>query len=156
MNFELGSSPQYMCEHCNCHLTEDEARYTDYEVLCEDCYNELYTFCEHCDSEILVDDAIVAENGEVYCDSCRDKYLGYCDECGEYYDINEHSFYEMKNSEMWCEKCIIRNNILICNDCGIVLEEDEKIEIEETNEIFCRECLQSHIDKKQRFLEFVA
>ena len=62
----------------------------------------------------------------------------------------------MKNSEMWCEKCIIRNNILICNDCGIVLEEDEKIEIEETNEIFCRECLQSHIDKKQRFLEFVA
>jgi len=58
------------CENCGDMLWRDNAyRNEDGDDYCENCYSDIYTMCDRCNSEIARDDASYNDDG-CYCESC--------------------------------------------------------------------------------------
>lgn len=80
----LESAEYFVCnkelqlyECCQCGYRSRDNVYTDeYGYLCEDCYNQLYSCCDECGEDMLLEDLIYdEETGDLYCPDCYDKIL---------------------------------------------------------------------------------
>ena len=40
---------QIQCENCQCEIDDGSEQEQDGGVYCDDCYSELFAYCEHCD-----------------------------------------------------------------------------------------------------------
>lgn len=69
------------CERCNTELNEENTRYVHSSTLCEDCFDEGYTYCNRCDAVINRSQAYYDNCGDAYCEECYDE--NYDDDCPE-------------------------------------------------------------------------
>jgi len=81
---------EYECHRCNDPI--DEARYWDYEGLCELCHDEEYTVCTVCGETVFRDDCYYRDD---ICDRCFRRnpldYVDYFVKEGEGYDWEGHA-----------------------------------------------------------------
>ncbi len=102
---------QTVCDECGERFDEDDLTWAydghGNEIrVCEDCLDEYYRRCEHCDEYYPVSN--VTYVGDVcVCEDCLDRHYISCDECGEYVE-NEESYSAVDENG---------NEIEICCDC---------------------------------------
>lgn len=100
---------------------EDSTTGPDGEAYCESCADELFFWCEGCESYEWADDAIcVADNpyqrrqGNVYylCRSCAERMANQCGDCGEWY--TDGIAYTRDGYR--CDDCL--DDYYYCEECG--------------------------------------
>ncbi len=113
--------PLVTCNHCDDAVGEDEAHYSENgDIYCESCYNELYTICRHCSTEIRNEDV---ENDEGLCPKCFDLLFTTCDDCGE--SIARSDAYEGPDGQLVCEDCSV--GYLKCRGCHEIHQADSLV-----------------------------
>jgi len=115
--FELGDDRETLCDECREHyyicdrcgerVHEDNlCTSNNYENFCEDCYNDVYTTCEHCGHEIRRRESTYA-HGDYYCHGCFSDLFTYCHRCDEIIHIDDANFNE-DDDEYYCDACYER------------------------------------------------
>lgn len=124
---ELELSPPELLEEeepttfqCDCCNTEKdlsdkyEGENPDYDLICEDCHNDSYSYCECCDSVVSNDDIRMIQgdsnapanttrrHDHFVCDSCFDAHYCSCDYCS----TNVH-----------CSASVGAGNDVVCHSC---------------------------------------
>ncbi|MHA1274710.1 MAG: amidoligase family protein [Promethearchaeota archaeon] len=94
-----------LCSYCGGLVDLDSNYYStdEYEILCEDCYMDLYHECYNCGDSILMDDAYRGADDEIYCEDCFYDRFTYCNNCGEAIYLDE-AYYD-GNGNYYCERC---------------------------------------------------
>ncbi len=109
---EADEEDTFVCDECGYTFPDgDLCRSASGEMLCPDCYNEIYTDCYACGREVARDDAAYYEDG-IYCPSCYEEHFGTCDECEEDYPRSDLHVIVVREGESeeydWvvCEGCL--------------------------------------------------
>ena len=61
------------CTNCEENIRDDGTRWAFDQPYCEECHNNLFTYCIHCDGEIYRNSAYFNADGEPYCEDCYDE-----------------------------------------------------------------------------------
>jgi len=123
---------QYTCSNCggfdaNCVDGIDDNRY------CENCFSELFTYCEECDKLEWSDDCVVVGN-EVLCADCADNYKCYsCDD----YDKDG----ETVDCDYYCRDCFYEK-FTSCDDCCDTVSNDEVTYVDDRP--ICSNCMDDY------------
>lgn len=102
------------CHECGCEIEEGSEYQDSYgNLICGDCFDEGYMYCEYCDDVIPQDDAIRINNGDFYvCESCADNHYYRCDSCDRYFSDR---YIYIRDINI-CDRCI--EDYYVCDDCG--------------------------------------
>ena len=114
--FYLDDLPQgsHRCEHCSDWVDEDDCYLDDDgNPYCEYCFNELFTYCEHCGDTVWREDATWID-GNSYCTWCRDNRFTRCDHCDDWIDNNDLLHLD---GNSYCPPCY-DDIVSICTRCG--------------------------------------
>jgi len=125
------------CERCGIALTEDEVYYgPDDYPYCESCWDELFTFCCHCDYTGLREDMIEGPDGYLYCENCANELFDECEDCGD--TVWREQMYYIDDGDYYvCEDCFERNYI-VCEKCNQSFYKDNVERI--GNSYYCSDC----------------
>jgi len=104
-------------ERCTCAVCGDLIDYDDShtgpngETLCENCFYDSYSYCNHC-GDVFKSDELYNCDGDYYCEDCADRE-GYkkCDQCGEW-----HNEYFIVDDDCYCNDCYDKH-CFYCEDC---------------------------------------
>lgn len=95
------------CSLCHCELDDSD----DYEVegqqLCESCFDEHTTTCDHCGETIWATDS-VCDDRTTLCSCCYDDHYRRCEGCGHILHDDNVLWY---NDMPYCEYCYDRMDI---------------------------------------------
>lgn len=108
---------QKQCINCG-ELVEDYVTDRCGDVYCEECRDDLLSYCEHCNEYSPADDFVQIKNlEEWWCDDCAsDAYK--CSECGDYSSENYGD-----SDTVLCQGCY-EDHYTCCDDCGEVIHCD--------------------------------
>jgi len=126
-----------VCQNCSCKIEEDDLQEFEGENYCQECFDDLFSYCEQCDETVSVDDMVYVNNDDYMCKSCRDANYTCCGACGEYvpnddcFCINDHDV---------CEECYCEN-YFTCESCNEIWHIDYY-----GSEGCCRDCETSEDD----------
>ena len=96
------------CEHCGCVLeTEDDGRWFDDTLLCEDCVDELTRTCDCCGDRIWNEDD-AGDEDIILCERCRDNYYSRCDDCGRLIHDDDACYVDGEDYP-YCSDCYERH-----------------------------------------------
>lgn len=97
------------CWECGDRLDEYGTYYADERVYCESCYDDLYTYCAHCDEPVYRDDTIDICNG-YYCEHCAHELSTECDHCADRVLTEDMIHVKTGNGEhkLHCDYCADR------------------------------------------------
>jgi len=136
-----------VCHECGEPIEEGNAHEANGDDYCENCFYDLFSYCDGCG------DFIDVQNGNYI--STEDGYL--CNDCGRtcpdcdqgYYTRGRHpmSFYEVTdgNDREICEKCYL-DNYFSCEKCDNAYPNDDRYEFNE--ESVCQECFNEDWDEE--------
>jgi hypothetical protein len=96
----------HLCAGCGKRVHEDDECFSeiDSESFCRSCYEERYTQCYQCSSEIYQDDVRSGSDGNDYCSDCWNDRFVECSECGETIR-QDYAMYDEESGEYYCEDC---------------------------------------------------
>lgn len=108
----------FTCADCGKTFEEDCDNYVTHydEIVCEDCFNEDYFFCENCEGVHSISEINHAPDGLCYCDDCYDELFVTCAHCGEVIE-RDCAYYSDDADDFFCEDCY----------CELTEEDDERI-----------------------------
>ncbi len=111
----------FTCTFCNEQYPVEDANNTPMGQICNDCYHEHVSICDHCGCPMWNDDAFYIE-GDTYCEDCFSEIGTKCDEC-------EDTFHET----------FIVDGRSVCDACARIIKQEkkkkaEKIEAEKAEE----------------------
>lgn len=142
------SEETYICECCGDRIREDDIHCTDNGVYCEYCFNDNFTWCDHCQEYESNDNGQYVESiGEWVCDYCLNHYFTRCDQCGEWFnddDIVDH------DSGSYCESCF-DDNFSYCEECEEYFPNKETTYY--NNKILCLSCYDEIMEEEEELLK---
>ena len=99
------------CHRCEEHFDIDEMREQNDKLYCEDCYVDLFSECEHCDSIVDSSDIYSVNNdrSNVCTDCLHDRYTYV--ECCSVYVPNEYAHYVRTYDHYECDNCYDSSDI---------------------------------------------
>ena len=101
-------SEKIVCSMCGATLNKENTRSFDGELMCEECYANNVTFCDHCNTEIWRDSA--ESDGQItLCGRCYDNYYSVCQDCGRFLG-NDEGYYDDDSDYYYCRTCYDRLN----------------------------------------------
>lgn len=63
------------CSNCNDNILDVRVRWAFEDPYCEECFDNMFNYCCHCDSVMTRDNSHYNSEGEAYCDECyQDEY----------------------------------------------------------------------------------
>lgn len=101
------------CEECGSYYDRDDMRYED-GYYCEECFDNIFDTCWHCDTVCARDNMYEGRNGRMYCESCFNELFVECEDCGE--TISRDGAYYSEDGEAYCSDCY-HNNFFRCPEC---------------------------------------
>lgn len=110
-----------ICDDCGCEIDPGDEYEQNGETLCNDCFHEKYSACDHCGDLVEWDDMIPIHDsrGNVnyyVCDYCADRHYYKCEECGDYYEGN--AVVSLYNGDHVCQSCLENRGYFYCEECG--------------------------------------
>jgi hypothetical protein len=114
------SNRGYTCDDCGGRVHEDET-YNDPHgnIICEDCYNRNYSYCEKCDNTCSNDDMVQIQDHDRYsyvCDDCaRELDAVQCYDCEKYF-TDDYTIMD-DSGDAYCSDCM-PGDAFHCDDCG--------------------------------------
>lgn len=144
----------YTCEGCGWSSDDEDNFYYsqgDQGPYCEECYDERWTHCASCGSEISVREVYDAED-DAYCYDCYNELFFECYKCGNV--ESKEDAYLVDDENPYCERCIEHNDIQHCYECGGYYTEGMYAVIyhcagDYTLEAFCEGCFDSKMEECQ-------
>ena len=144
-------SKKYNCEYCNNEveleaIENDEHRVMADEHLCEDCFYDIYSYCDYCGSIEMKDDLMWLENNETLaCEHCIDHNdnIIWCEDhdCYEYQDDDD--IITLTNGNTICRDAY-EYNYFTCEDCGEVYHTDDAYWSDYEECYYCEDCIGNH------------
>jgi len=123
------------CANCGFILNENDALWYDNEPFCEDCWNDLFSYCDNCGEYYPREYITRGPDGNFYCETCLESLFERCENCGEYFSRDNLS--EGPDNRYYCENCFLS----IFSPCDICDEYHENADlIEYCGLRICREC----------------
>lgn len=146
-------SKKYNCEYCN-NEVEIEVETSEEEImasehLCEDCFYDMYSYCDYCGSIELRDDLMWLENNEtVVCEHCTDHNdnIIWCEEHERYEYQDEDDIIILANGNTICRDAY-EYNYFTCEDCGEVYHTDYACWCEYEECYYCGDCIDNHVSE---------
>ncbi len=130
-----------LCNKCKTDITDCDIHTVGQNTYCDDCYNDNYCCCGHCEEITLIEDSRFIESSEIsVCDSCLDNHYSECDDCG-HYEHNDNITCD--SSTTLCSSCY-ENNYITCEQCNTIVHTDYYRYAECTGESLCESCYDSH------------
>lgn len=94
----------HICVHCGCLLSPGEEYIFHEDFYCEDCLEELTTFCVYCGKRIFKDND-EGDNNISLCHRCFTDHYVACERCGRLV-LNEDAYYESDDEDIpYCRDC---------------------------------------------------
>lgn len=97
----------YIGENVKCLRCGEKVLTESNSMLCDDCYHEIekgHLYCEMCDRQIPLNEAVMLDSGPIICPSCARDYTTFCEVCGTREPI--HSMIFDHDREKWmCAHC---------------------------------------------------
>ena len=62
-----------LCDGCECDLSRQSARFVREEIYCDDCFSEMFNYCDRCDEILHRDDTLWDNDGNPLCSECYEK-----------------------------------------------------------------------------------
>lgn len=92
------------CDHCGCHLSEDNVQYTDCDCLCESCFDDNYIYWN---GEVYSkDDCVTTVDGEVIpLTEAKNNYT-FCDSDNEWYPEGDARIVYINEEYVLIEDCV--------------------------------------------------
>ena len=113
------SKPQ--CYECGDHYDDDDLTTAfdsngDGVLVCNDCLENHYYYCEVCNEYHHID-CINCIDDQYVCDNCRDEYYEQCEDCDEWCERGDmHCVHDSNGDEIYvCDRCI--DNYVLCENC---------------------------------------
>ncbi len=114
-------------------LKEKLTTNADGQMICEECLDESYFYCEDCGKwHYMGDSAMYSYNDTYLCGKCYDYNYITCEDCGVVVRYNES--YINGNDDRICEHCY-ENDYFCCDDCGGIFHNDYY-----GNDGYCQNC----------------
>lgn len=118
------------CACCNEEFDSDTMTATSDGYVCEDCIDNEYFFCEHCEEYHHNDDCVEVAvswrgNTEYWCEDCAYNDAYRCDNCEEYFVADIMHIDEWGNQI--CDHCY-DDGYITCEDCGRITNDYEEID----------------------------
>jgi hypothetical protein len=123
------------CANCGFVLREDDAMWYDGEAYCEDCWNDLFGFCDNCGEYYPREYIARGPDGNFYCEACFDSLFERCENCDEYF--SREDLWEGPDHRHYCERCFL-SIFSPCDICDEYHDNDDLIEY--CGLRICREC----------------
>jgi len=142
-NGESYLSNPIRCYYCDCRVTVENSIYIEdlCEYVCQDCFYSYYTHCSNCNDIVPINDALIAEDGEIFCSEyCANEFDYYrCSDCGDLRNIKDL----IKVGDILvCHNCIKNYT---CDFCANYNEELDNFILLDNNSIntknICPDCL---------------
>lgn len=132
---DCGDKVCYHCFNCDCAIDDEEdTRWYHDDCYCEDCFNDMFTYCNSCENYYPDDEVrIVCTNRgkRYYCDSC----LGDTAECYHCEELHTTDILTEVDGEYYCEDCL-ESVFKRCEEC------DELFKKDELHSGYCDDCLE--------------
>lgn len=114
------------CDHCGSLIPERKlTRVADGDLVCNDCLEGRYGYCEECGGYFLwreMNEAIDHNGNRIYfCDHCAENYVA-CDECGR--SFHRDNIEHLDNDVYVCQSCL-EDRYETCEECGDTRRYDE-------------------------------
>ncbi len=101
-----------ICANCEGHVTYDEYAIVNDRTYCDDCANELFSWCSHCAELYPCDEVYYIEDTEEYvCSHCASNYAQ-CEDCRTYHKED----YAVIDDGIYC--CSCAEEYPMCAECG--------------------------------------
>jgi hypothetical protein len=118
------------CANCGIVVDSyDSYKAPDDNDWCDECYQDTFSTCEHCDDPVIAENMITVQTGssyrnnaELWCENCTDRNATRCDDCGDYVD-NDY-YYRTAHGDNVCDSCYC-DNYFTCDSCGDVYHTDD-------------------------------
>ena len=113
------------CVNCGQLISKDDMTMTDNGLICQECLEADYSFCENCNSFHRSNDMIEVYNSpwdgrsEWLCQSCAENVAHQCAACGNWYREGIEECQDGNwEGEYLCEDCGDNHGYSFCADCG--------------------------------------
>lgn len=126
----------FKCGYCDndCELGDKyDGINPDHELICEDCHNDNYGYCESCDTCVDINDLVMASGDSnaprnsvlrhehSICSGCVDSHYSTCSDCS---DLVHDSLSHSVGDSQVCTSCY-SENYFNCDNCGENLHNDD-------------------------------
>ncbi len=134
---EKQSRDTVTCANCSKQVKEERSQYAEHQYFCQDCFDELFSSCNHCGDIGYSDDMHSTPDGDVYCESCYNAHYVECYDCERVVAIDDarHS-----GDRAICERCYDRN-YFYCESCDGVYHNDDY-----GSDGYCQSCTEERGD----------
>ena len=128
------------CYNCGARIDEDNCQCDpNGNILCDNCYNENYFYCEICEETYDREDMVNCDDN-CYCSDCAERKGYYlCESCNEY-----HKDGQKVNGTYYCDDCL-NNEFSYCEECEEYKPNDEFTEV--TGDYICDDCKRNNYIK---------
>ena len=136
-----------ICKECNNVITGEFVE-IDGEYVCQECFDEIYFFCEDCGKIEKRDYGYWVEDADkLVCENCIGNYY-YCEDCNNYF---EYATY-ITDYGYVCESCFDRNCYGYCDSCDRYFTETYYSSRHDA--YFCESCYNESDDGLYDYHEF--
>ena len=151
------------CDSCHEYYDEDDMymvhdRNGNEIMVCEDCRDANYSYCNHCEEYYPDRTMTRIANGDLICRNCYDEYYEQCDDCGE---VHHHDYMNWVYDENGCEASVCddcyHDHYIYCSECCNHMHESLMTRVHdcEGDEIWvCGDCLNEHYVKCEECGEY--
>lgn len=109
------------CENCECEIEKGEQREYESDFYCEDCFCDLFLFCDVCNEYCPQDDIVYIESAEEYvCNSCFELHYFRCDDCEGCFSQDDEMRVDCRSI---CDHCYCES-YFTCDSCVEVYHND--------------------------------
>lgn len=106
------------CENESDHLTQVHSFHGDWIFVCDDCIDEYYRCCQHCDEFFHIESMHDIGDFSYVCHDCFHEHYTLCDKCDEYFPIED--IYSAVDRDGYainiCFNCA--DHYIQCYECG--------------------------------------
>ena len=126
---------QHVCSRCG-KMIEGDYQEIDGEIVCQDCIEEYYFYCEDCNKIEERDNGYWIEDSQkLVCSDCIDDY-DCCERCGSYFSrttyVNGYGYV--------CDDCFDRGDFGYCEGCDEYYCMDDLYYSERNDCYYCNSC----------------
>lgn len=109
------------CHNCAEDLSDNSVRWAFEEPYCEDCFDNMFTYCCRCDGVIYRENAHYNDEGDSYCADCYEE--NYDDDAPENPDVSDSDReLVIKLSRSWLQGKIETRRPIFINDKDVLLK----------------------------------
>lgn len=142
-----------ICSKCGQEITGEFVE-IDGEIVCQDCFDEYYFYCDDCGKIEDRDYGYWIESqGKLFCESCGSSNYTICEKCGQYFPNDEVDYVEGRDYYV-CRDCRDRHDYIYCNGCENLFHIDDLTYSDYHDAYYCDSCYDDYCDDDELLYQY--